>query len=55
VLEPGVVGSRVHEVREPQLPDVTEALERRGIEESKREILEFNVPVYRVLDDLLVH
>eukprot|EP00825_Cyclidium_porcatum_P027303 TRINITY_DN2935_c0_g5_i3.p4 TRINITY_DN2935_c0_g5~~TRINITY_DN2935_c0_g5_i3.p4 ORF type:complete len:122 (-),score=2.03 TRINITY_DN2935_c0_g5_i3:567-932(-) len=55
MLEPGMVGARVDKIREPQLLDVAEALEGRGIEEGERKILEFHITMDRVLDDLLIH
>ena len=55
VLEPRVVGPGVHEVGKTELPDVAEALQRRGIEQGKRKVLHFNITMDRVLDDLQIH
>ncbi len=52
VLEARVVRTWVHEVRKAELPDITEALQGRGVEQGKREILNLNIAVDRVLDDL---
>jgi len=52
VLEPGVVGPRVNEIRKPQLLDVPEPLESRGVQQGECKILDFDVPMDRVLDDL---
>ena len=55
VLEPRVVGPGIHEVGKTELPDVAEALQRRGVKQGKRKVLHFNIAVDRVLDDLQIH
>jgi hypothetical protein len=43
--------TRIDEVREPQLADIPEALQRGSIEERSYEILHFYIPMDWVLDD----
>jgi hypothetical protein len=50
-----VVGTWIHEIRKPELLDVAEALQCRGIEQGKCELLHFHIAMDRVLDDLQVH
>jgi hypothetical protein len=51
MLKPRVVGAGINKVGKTELPDVAEALERRGVEKGKRKILHFDITVDRVLDD----
>jgi hypothetical protein len=51
MLKPRMVGTGINQVGKTELPDVAEALERRGIQESEREVLHFDITVDRVLDD----
>jgi hypothetical protein len=51
VLEPRVVGTGIHEIGKTELPDIAEALQRGGVEQGERKVLDFNVTVDRVLDD----
>ena len=51
VLEPRMVGPGVHQIGKTELPDIAEALQRRGIKEGQCKILHFNIPMDRVLDD----
>jgi UDP-N-acetylmuramate-alanine ligase len=55
VLEPRVVRSRIDKIRKPELPDIAEALQRRGIEQGERKVLYLNVPVDRIFDDFQIH
>jgi len=55
MLEPRVVGPGIHKIRKTELPDITESLQRGGVEKGERKILHFNVTVDRVLDDLQSH
>jgi len=55
VLETGVVGTRVHEVRETELPDIAEPLQDRGVEQGEEGLPDLHVPMDRVLDDLRAH
>jgi hypothetical protein len=52
VLKPRVVCPGIYQEGKSQLPDVAEALERRGIQEGKCKVLHFHVSMDRVLDDL---
>jgi hypothetical protein len=52
VLEPRVVGTWIDEVRKSKLFDIAETLQRWRIQQREQEILHFNIPVDRVLDDL---
>jgi hypothetical protein len=50
VFEPGMVRTRIDQVREPQLPDIPEALEDRCVEERKVGFADLDIAMYRVLD-----
>jgi hypothetical protein len=50
VLEPRMVGTGIYQIGKAELPDVAEALQRGGVEQSKRKVLHFYVTVDRVLD-----
>jgi hypothetical protein len=52
VFEPGVICSRIHEVRKSELPDIAKPLECRSIEYRKCITRYLNVAMNRVLDDL---
>jgi hypothetical protein len=52
VLEPRVIGTRVYEKGEAQLPDIAEALENRRIEQPECKVLHLDITMDRVLDDL---
>jgi hypothetical protein len=52
MLEPGMVCAGIDKVGKPQLADIPEPLQCRGIEEGKSKVLEFDIAVDRVLDDL---
>lgn len=52
VLKPGMVGSRIHEMGEPQLADPAEPLEQRVLHQVKDDFeWNFNKSVYRIIDD----
>jgi hypothetical protein len=51
VLEPRVVGTGIHEIGKTELPDVTEALQRGGVKQGEKKVLDFYVTVDRVLDN----
>jgi hypothetical protein len=55
MFEPGVVCTGVDEVRKSQLPDIAQPLERGGVEEIERIVLDLNIAMDRVLDDLHRH
>jgi hypothetical protein len=55
MLEPGMVCAGVDKKREPELPDVAEALECGGVKQRPGKILDLDVAMDRVLDDLQGH
>jgi hypothetical protein len=52
VLKPRMVGTGIHKIGKTELPDIAEALQWRGVQEGKRKVLHFYIPMDRVLDDL---
>jgi hypothetical protein len=52
MFKPGVVRTRVNEIRKTQLTNVPKPLEGGGIQKRQDKILHFNIAMDRVLDDL---
>ena len=55
VFKTGVVGPGIHQVGEPELPNVAQSLNGRGIKERQDLFIDFHIAMDRVLDDLGIH
>jgi hypothetical protein len=52
MFKPRMVCTGVHKVGKPQLPDVPEPLQCRGVKECTGKIIQFDIAMHRVFDDL---
>jgi len=52
MFKPRMVCTGVYKVGKPQLPDVPEPLQCRGVKEGAGKIIQFDIAMHRVFDDL---
>jgi hypothetical protein len=50
-----MVGPGVHQVREPELMDIAQTLEKRGVQKRQDILVDLDIAMDRVLDDLGTH
>jgi hypothetical protein len=55
MFKPCMVGPGIYEIRKPELTDITQALDGRGIQERQDLLIHFHIAMDRILDDLETH